>query len=1007
MFIDRSMLLDVSFEYIVDQDPALLRGDLLMQFKHEEAIGSGVLREWFFLVCREMFNPHKALFVACPNDRRRFFPNSASKVDPLHLEYFTFCGRMIALALMHKIQIGVVFDRVFFLQLAGEDISLEDIRDADPTLYSSCKQILEMDPETVDQDILSLTFAYDVEELGPRTTIELCPNGKDIVVNSKNRKQYVNLLIQHRFVISIASQIAHFSQGFSDITTSSIKTSLFRSLYLEDLDKMLDGSGTAISVEDWKAHTDYNGYEENDSQISWFWKIVEGMSAEKKKVLLFFWTSIWYLPLEGFRGLDSRLCISRTSESCENLPSAQTCFYLLRVPSYCNSVMMQDRIDMITQEHIGCSFGNLNDPSALTHGHHIIRMLKKFLVMNPMHNINEKSSQHFEIFISSSVPEALVMLYLSPDKAKKHVADESIHRFIDSLMSTDFHMKRYSECAGLILVFCKLLRRAVGLEDPLYSFCRSTLRDIVEAVGIARCKKNVAKELLALNDAIMFVREVVVVDLSREFELSMGSVESTGLSLMSIVCDFTEYMCLARTLLQQPFVSLNGEAVHDRDYIESLHRILSDLHIMLYNLLDKIEPCLRKLEDKLRLINDDRLIVSWWSQYLVILKELNNISMLFNNSEVFWQKLSQRKLSLSCLIGIYAMSFDDYRWIIEHKELIVNFKVRRHFTMRMLEEARSGNTEESYEMLIDRSDLLEASFEYIVDMDPALLRGDLLLQFKHEDATGPGVLREWFFLVCREMFNPHKALFVACPNDRRRFFPNSASKVDPLHLEYFTFCDRMIALALMHKIQIGVVFDRVFFLQLAEEDISLEDIRDADPTLYKLGSRTTVELLPNGKDVAVNTSFCHINCFADSSFFSSIKTSLFRSLYLGDLDKMLYGSGTSISVEDWKAHTNYNGYKENYSQISWFWKIVEGMSAEKKKALLFFWTSIRYLPLEGFRGLDSRLCISRTSESCQHLPSAQTCFYQLRVPPYFNRVMMQNRLEMITQEHIGCSFGNL
>ncbi|KAH0706016.1 hypothetical protein KY289_011092 [Solanum tuberosum] len=266
----------------------------------------------------------------------------------------------------------------------------------------------------------------------------------------------------------------------------------------------------------------------------------------------------------------------------------------------------------------------------------------------------------------------------------------------------------------------------------------------------------------------MFVREVVVADLSRELELSM-SVESTGLSLMSIVPDFTEYMCLVRALLQQSFDSFNGEAVYDREYIESLHHILSYLHFTLYDLLDKIERCLRKLEDKVRLINEDRLIVLLWSQYLVILKELNNISKLFNNSEVFWQKLSQRKLSLSFVIGIYAMSCDDYRWINENKEVVINFKVRRHFTMRMLEEAKSENKEGSYEILIDRSNLLEASSEYIFDKDPALLRGNMLLQFKHEYATGPDVLREWFFLVYREMFNPHKALFVACPNDQRRF----------------------------------------------------------------------------------------------------------------------------------------------------------------------------------------------------------------------------------------------
>lgn len=69
--------------------------------------------------------------------------------------------------------------------------------------------------------------------------------------------------------------------------------------------------------------------------------------------------------------------------------------------------------------------------------------------------------------------------------------------------------------------------------------------------------------------------------------------------------------------------------------------------------------------------------------------------------------------------------------------------------------------------------MLEESFGYIADAYPKLLRGDLFIEFKNEEAIGPGVLREWFFMVCREMFNPQKALFVSCPNDRRRFLPNS------------------------------------------------------------------------------------------------------------------------------------------------------------------------------------------------------------------------------------------
>lgn len=56
----------------------------------------------------------------------------------------------------------------------------------------------------VDEDILSLTFVCEVEELRSKITIELCPNREDTIVSGKNRKECVNLLIQHWFVTSIA-----------------------------------------------------------------------------------------------------------------------------------------------------------------------------------------------------------------------------------------------------------------------------------------------------------------------------------------------------------------------------------------------------------------------------------------------------------------------------------------------------------------------------------------------------------------------------------------------------------------------------------------------------------------------------------------------------------------------------------------------------------------------------------------------------------------------------------
>jgi len=87
------------------------------------------------------------------------------------------------------------------------------------------------------------------------------------------------------------------------------------------------------------------------------------------------------------------------------------------------------------------------------------------------------------------------------------------------------------------------------------------------------------------------------------------------------------------------------------------------------------------------------------------------------------------------------------------------------------------------------------------------------------------------------------------------------------------------------------------------------------------------------------------------------------------------------------------------------WQIVGRMTAEEKKVLLFFWTSVKYLPVEGFRGLGSRLHIYKSHESGDRLPSSHTCFYRLCFPAYSSMPVMQARLKVITQEHIGSSFG--
>ncbi|CAI9086881.1 OLC1v1020804C2 [Oldenlandia corymbosa var. corymbosa] len=696
--------------------------------------------------------------------------------------------------------------------------------------------------------------------------------------------------------------------------------------------------------------------------------------------------------------------------------------------------------------------------------------------------LDQNPLPYIEVFIASSAPAALVMLYKSPIKRNKDCAEECIRYFIQIVKEKSF----YQMFAPVVLEFCKLLNYGNGndnargngnSEDPLYDVCRSCLGTMVESSGIGNEESKMLPKLSSVPEVTVQDIFPFVTELAGKLSRVLAEASTSKLTLGPSdgdVRDFVAFLHPYRKAIIDQVVSwvavpFPGDVCLRNSTGPGTSRIvpcyvdgIKFLNTTLFDLLGKMDMCLKKMEEHLDSNTVDKRkagsehhsppVKLAWCQYLTILRELDGLSKMFKGAEeIFWLRMSERKAALCNLVIRFAKRDSDNMWISRHKE-VINFEARRHLAMLLLPEMKD-EYEELHEMLIDRSHLLAESFEYIANANPLSLRGGLFMEFKNEEATGPGVLREWFFLVCREIFNPQNALFVACPNDHRKFFPNSASKVNSMHSDYYKFAGRVIALALMHKLQVGIVFDRVFTLQLAGEAISLEDVQDADPYLYssckqilemdsaiidhdvlgltfireveELGSRKIVELCHDGQNIAVNSKNRkkYVKLLIEHRFVTSIaeqvakfaegfsdvcdntRTSFFKSLAPEDLNWMLRGSESAISVEDWKAHTEYNGYKQTDPQILWFWKIVGKMSAEQKKVLLFFWTSIKYLPFEGFSGLASKLYIYKTPESNDRLPSSHTCFFRLCFPPYPSMSAMRDRLNIITQEHVGCSFG--
>ncbi|KAG8049826.1 hypothetical protein GUJ93_ZPchr0009g957 [Zizania palustris] len=216
-------------------------------------------------------------------------------------------------------------------------------------------------------------------------------------------------------------------------------------------------------------------------------------------------------------------------------------------------------------------------------------------------------------------------------------------------------------------------------------------------------------------------------------------------------------------------------------------------------------------------------------------------------------------------------------------------------------------------------------------------------------------------LVCQVLFSPQQVLFLPCPSDQQRFYLNGTSVVDPLHLKYLRFSGRIIGLALMHRVQVGITLDRTVFLHLAGRSITLEDISVADPITY---------------------ASCKRILEMDAAVVDGLELTFSRDVHV-------LGSRSTIEL--------CSGGKDVHA--------VESMSMEQQRQLLFFWTSVKYLPSDGFGGLASKLYIYKTSESAAHLPSSHTCFYRLCLPPYPSLKVMKNQLQKIAQEHVSYSFG--
>ncbi|KAK7801297.1 hypothetical protein U0070_008049, partial [Myodes glareolus] len=294
-----------------------------------------VPREWLYLLSHEMLNPYYGLFQYSRDDIYTLQINPDSAVNPEHLSYFHFVGRIMGMAVFHGHYIDGGFTLPFYKQLLGKSITLDDMDENDIT------------------GVLDHTFCVEHNAYGEIIQHELKPNGKSISVTEENKKEYVRLYVNWRFLRGIEAQFLALQKGFNEV----IPQHLLKTFDEKELELIICGLGK-IDVSDWKVNTRLKHCTPDSNVVKWFWKAVEFFDEERRARLLQFVTGSSRVPLQGFKALQGaagpRLFTIHQIDACtNNLPKAHTCFNRIDIPPYESYEKLYEKLLTAIEETCG------------------------------------------------------------------------------------------------------------------------------------------------------------------------------------------------------------------------------------------------------------------------------------------------------------------------------------------------------------------------------------------------------------------------------------------------------------------------------------------------------------------------------------------------------------------------------------------------------------------------------------------------------------------------------
>lgn len=150
-----------------------------------------------------MFNPFYCLFEYSAHDNYTLQINPHSGINPEHLNYFRFIGRVVGLAIFHRRFLDAFFIGAFYKMILRKKVSLADMEGVDADFHRNLSwtlwgvfsfatsYMLTCSRSNDIENVLDITFSTEDERFGETVTVDLKPNGRTIEVTNENKKEYI------------------------------------------------------------------------------------------------------------------------------------------------------------------------------------------------------------------------------------------------------------------------------------------------------------------------------------------------------------------------------------------------------------------------------------------------------------------------------------------------------------------------------------------------------------------------------------------------------------------------------------------------------------------------------------------------------------------------------------------------------------------------------------------------------------------------------------------------